>query len=134
MARDLGTVSEVISAYLSTALHVWLQCGERIPWSIEPVCFVAQGGDLERNAASNGKPVQITKEIEGALLLTYGYIASDSSKLVLDSLHPADKMLSFMLSVYFSTNLFFIHLRAARMINDYRRISASGVRVAASEA
>ena len=42
----------------------------------------AQGGDLERNAASDGKPMHITKEING-VLLTCGYVADDSSKLVL---------------------------------------------------
>ena len=52
---------------------------------MEPVCFVAQGADLERNEASDGKLMQITKEING-VLLTYGYIADDSSKLVLDYL------------------------------------------------
>ena len=46
---------------------------------MEPVRFAAQGGDLERNATSDGKPMQITKEING-LLLTCGYIADDSSK------------------------------------------------------
>ena len=57
----------------------------QISWLIEPVCLVTQGGDLERNAASDGKPMQITKEIDG-VLLTFGYVADDSSKLVLDSL------------------------------------------------
>ena len=49
----------------------------------EAVSFVAQGGDLERNAAADGKPIQITKEIDG-VLRTCGYVADDSSKLVLD--------------------------------------------------
>ena len=42
-------------------------CVEQIAWLMEPVCFVAQGGDLERNVASDGKPMQITKEIHGVL-------------------------------------------------------------------
>ena len=50
---------------------------------MKTVCFIAQGGGLERNAASDGKPMQITKEING-VLLTCGYITDDSSKLVLD--------------------------------------------------
>ena len=52
---------------------------------MEPVCFIAHGGDLERNAASHWKPMQITKKIAG-VLLTCGYVADDSSKLVLDHL------------------------------------------------
>ena len=40
---------------------------------------------LERNSASDGKPMQITKEING-VLLTCGYIADDSSKFVLEYL------------------------------------------------
>ena len=52
---------------------------------IEPICYAAQYGDLERTATSDGKPMQITKEING-VLLTYDYIADDSSKLVLDYL------------------------------------------------
>ena len=51
---------------------------------MDPVYF-AQGGELERNAASDGKPMQITKEING-VLRTYDYIADNSSKLVLDYL------------------------------------------------
>ena len=83
---DLGTVSVSISADLSPQhWHVWLQCVEQIPWLIELVCFVVQGDDLERNAASDGKPMQITKEING-LLLTCGYIADNSRKFVLDYL------------------------------------------------
>ena len=69
----------------SAAWHVWLHCVEQIAWLMEPVCFVAQGGDLARNAAFNVKPMQITKEING-VLLTCGSIADDSSKLVLDYL------------------------------------------------
>ena len=38
--------------------------------------LVAQGGDLERNAASDGKPMPITNEIN-VMLLTCGYIADD---------------------------------------------------------
>ena len=67
------------------AWYVWLQCVEQIAWLIEPICFVAQSGDLERNAASDGKSMQITKEINCVLLMC-GYIADDSSKLVLDYL------------------------------------------------
>ena len=52
---------------------------------MKPVCFVAQGGDLERNATSDGKPIQITKEINDVLLMC-GYIADNSSKLVLEYL------------------------------------------------
>ena len=51
---------------------------------MEPVYFVAQCGDLERTAASDRKPIQITKDIDGELL-TCGYVADDSSKLVLNS-------------------------------------------------
>ena len=51
---------------------------------IDPVCFVAQGGDLERNAASDENLMHITKEIDG-LLLMCDYVANDSSKLILDS-------------------------------------------------
>ena len=40
--------------------------------------LLAQGGDLERNAASDGKPMQITKEIND-VLLTVEYIADNSS-------------------------------------------------------
>ena len=46
------------------AWYVWLQCGVQIAWLIEPVCFVAQGGDLERNAAYDGNPMKITKETD----------------------------------------------------------------------
>ena len=67
------------------SMHVWLQCVKQIAWLMEPVCFVAQGVDLERNAASDGKPMQITKEING-VLLTCDYIADNSSKLLLDYL------------------------------------------------
>ena len=50
---------------------------------MEPGCFVAQGGDLERNATSDGKPMQtIKEEINDAS--DVGYIADDFSKLVLD--------------------------------------------------
>ena len=52
---------------------------------IEPICFVAQGSNLERNAAFDGTPMKITREIVG-VLLTCGYVAEDSIKLVLDSL------------------------------------------------
>ena len=65
------------------AWHAWLQCVEQIAWLMKLVCFVAQGGDLERNAASDGKPMQITKKING-VLLTCGNIADNVSKLVLD--------------------------------------------------
>ena len=61
---------------------VWLQCVEHIALLIEPICFVAQDGDLEHNATSDGKLMQIMKEIDG-VLLTFGYVADDSSKLVL---------------------------------------------------
>ena len=44
---------------------------------------IAQDGDLERNASSDGKPMQIMKDINGVLLMC-GYIADDSSKLVLE--------------------------------------------------
>ena len=54
---------------------------------------VTQGGDVERNAASDGKPMQITKEING-VLLTCGYAVDDSSKLVLDSLKLLERLLS----------------------------------------
>ena len=60
---------------------------------IEPVCSIAQGADLERNAASDGKPMKIMKEI-GDVLLMYGYIADDSSKPVLDSLQLVEQLLS----------------------------------------
>ena len=62
-----------------------LQCVEQIACLMVPVCFVAQGGDLDRNSAADGKPMQIKKEING-VLLTCGYIAGNSSKLVLDYL------------------------------------------------
>ena len=48
------------------------------------VCLVAQGGDLERNAASDGKSMQIKEEIDDVLLMC-GNVADDSSSLVLDS-------------------------------------------------
>ena len=51
--------------------------------------FYQQGGDPEHNAASDGKLMQITKEIDG-VLLTCGYIADDSNKLVLDFLQLTD--------------------------------------------
>ena len=38
----------------------------------------------ERNAASDGKPMQMTKEIDG-VLLTCGYVVDDSCQFVLDS-------------------------------------------------
>ena len=56
----------VLSA--SPSQHVWLQCGVQIAWLTEPLCFLAQGGDLEYNVASHGKPMKITKEIGGVLL------------------------------------------------------------------
>ena len=94
LVRELDTVSKSISADLSSmARQVWLQCVEQIAWLMEPVCFVAQGGDIERNAASDGKPMQITKAING-VLLTCGYIADDSSKLVLDYLYLVERLLS----------------------------------------
>ena len=65
----------------------------QIAWLIELVCFVAQGGDLERNVASDGKPMKITKETVSALV-TYGYVADDSSKLVPDSLKLVERLLS----------------------------------------
>ena len=67
------------------AWHVWLQCVEQIAWLMKPVCFVAQGGDLEHDAASDGKLMQITKEING-VLLTCGYIADDAILHALDYL------------------------------------------------
>ena len=60
---------------------------------MEPVCFIAQGGDIERHAASDGKLMQITKEIND-VLLTCGYIADDSSKLVLDYLYIVELLLN----------------------------------------
>ena len=61
---------------------------------VELVCITAHGGDLERNVdADNEKPMQITKEIDG-VLLTCGYIADDSSKLVLNSLQLVERFLS----------------------------------------
>ena len=75
----------ILSASPSQQISVRLQCVEQIALLMEPVCFVAQGGDLERNAASDGKSMQITKDING-VLLTCGYIADDSSKLVLNYL------------------------------------------------
>ena len=54
----------------------------------------AQDGDLERNAAFDGKPIQITKEIN-IVLLTCGYIADNSNKLVLDYLQLVERLLSF---------------------------------------
>ena len=65
----------------------------QIAWSIEPVCSVAQGGDRERNAASDGTPMKVTKDID-VVLLTFGYVADDSSKLVLDSLQPVRRRIS----------------------------------------
>ena len=62
-------------------------------WLIVPVFFIAQGGELGRNADSDGKLMQITKEISG-VPLTCGYIADDSSKLVLDSLQLVEQLLS----------------------------------------
>ena len=47
---------------------------------MEPVCFVAQGENLEHKAVSDEKPMQITKEIN-SVLLTCAYVADDSSKL-----------------------------------------------------
>ena len=55
----------------------------RIAWLIESVCFVAQGGDLEPNAASHRKPMQITKEID-CVLLFCGYLTDNLSKIVVD--------------------------------------------------
>ena len=83
LACDLDTVRKSIhlSTSQSMAWHVWLQFVEQIACLMEPVCFVAQGGDHERNEISDEKPMQITKEING-LLLTCGYIADVSSKLV----------------------------------------------------
>ena len=49
------------------------------------ICFVAQDGDLEHNAASDRKPMKITKEIDG-VPLACDYVADDSSKLVLNAL------------------------------------------------
>ena len=49
---------------------------------IGQVCFVEQGGDLERNATSDGKPMKIMKEIT-CMMLICGYAADDSSKCVL---------------------------------------------------
>ena len=51
----------------------------QIAWLIELVCFVTRSGDLDSSAASDGKPMQI----DGVLLMC-GYIADDSSMLVLD--------------------------------------------------
>ena len=48
---------------------------------IEPVCFVAQGGDSECNAASDEKPMEITKAIDG-VLLTCGYVVACSELLI----------------------------------------------------
>ena len=67
LVRDFDTVR--LSA--SSSQHIVVHGGMRIAWLIEPVCFVAQGGDLERNAVSDGKPMKITKEIYG-VLVTYG--------------------------------------------------------------
>ena len=47
-------------------------------WLIEPICLVAQSGYFERNAASDRKLMQITKEIDG-VPMTCGYVADDSS-------------------------------------------------------
>ena len=69
------------------AWHLWLQCGMQIAWLIDLVYLVAQGGDLECNAASHGKPVKITKKEINGVLLMCGYVADESNKLVLDSLH-----------------------------------------------
>ena len=55
--------------------------------------FLAQGGDFERIVASDGKPMQITKEIDDVLLMC-GYVADDLSKLVLDSLQLVEQLLS----------------------------------------
>ena len=69
------------------SVHVWLQCGVHTAWPIEPV----QGGDLEPNAASDGMPVHIRNEIDG-VLRTCGYVADDSSNLVLDSLQLVERL------------------------------------------
>ena len=59
---------------------------------IDPVCFVAQGGDLERHSISDGKPVQIKETND--VLQTCGYAADDQSMLVLDSLQLIERLLS----------------------------------------
>ena len=71
------------------AWQVWLQCGVQIARLTDQVCFVAQGGDPERNAASDWKPVKIMKE-----LLTCVCIANDSSKPDLDYLQLIERHLS----------------------------------------
>ena len=67
LVRDFLTVR--LSA--SPSQHIIVHGGMRKAWLIEPVCFVAQDGDCERNAVSDGKPMKITKEIYG-VLMTYG--------------------------------------------------------------
>ena len=87
LVRVLGAVSRSISADLC------LQCDVQIAWLIEPAFFIAHGDSLERNAASDGKQMQFTKEIDD-VLLTCGYIADNSNKLDLDSLQLVERLLS----------------------------------------
>ena len=75
-----------ISADLSPRHGTYGSSVEQIACLMEPgmLCgTIAQDGDLERNASSDGKPMQIMKDINGVLLMC-GYIADDSSKLVLE--------------------------------------------------
>ena len=76
LEHNPGTVSKSISA-----------------WLIEPVCFVAQGGNPKRKAASDKKPMQVMKEIY-SVLLKCGYVADGMSKLVLDSLQLVERLLN----------------------------------------
>ena len=60
LVRDLDTVSKSISTDLTsrrgTYGKLWFRCAS-ITWLIEPVCFTAQDGDLERNAASEREAI-----------------------------------------------------------------------------
>ena len=88
LVRDLCSLS--ISK--SMAWHIWLQCGVQMAWLIEPVYCVAQGSDFECNVTYDEKPMKIRQKID-SVLLTYSYVAHDSSKLVLDLLqHIAESL------------------------------------------
>ena len=94
LVNDLGNISKGhLSRSQSMAWHIWLQCGMQIARLMDPVCFVALGGDLERNATSDEKLMQIMKEIDG-VLLTSGYAADDLSVLVVNSLQLVQQLLS----------------------------------------